>query len=158
MYDELKKECKDLLSGEKDFIANASNFASLLYLRIKSLNWVGFYFIQGNELILGPFQGKPACIRIILGKGVCGTSAEKKETIVVKNVDEFPGHIACDSVSNSEIVIPLIKNNILYGVLDIDSPAFDRFSNNDKLELERLVKILIDSSDIEKLKNYYNII
>jgi len=155
MYIDLKKECRELLSDERDFIANCSNFASLIYLRIKSLNWVGFYFIIGDELLLGPFQGKPACIRIKMGNGVCGISAKNRKTIVVPNVHEFPGHIACDSASNSEIVIPLIKDNHLYGVLDIDSPAFDRFSKKDKDELEDLVKILVDCSDIEKIISYY---
>ncbi|MFH1050887.1 MAG: GAF domain-containing protein [bacterium] len=155
MYEELKKECNDLLGNEKNFLANSSNFTSLLFHGIKSLNWVGFYFLKGDELILGPFQGKPACIRIKKGKGVCGLSAERCETIVVENVHDFPGHIACDSGSNSEIVIPLIKDGKLYGVLDIDSPAFSRFSKKDKVELEKLAKILLDSSDIEEFENYY---
>jgi len=155
MYDELKKECLELLGSEKDFIANASNFASLLFMRIGSLNWAGFYFLEGDELLLGPFQGKPACIRIKMGKGVCGSAAKSRETLAVDNVHEFPGHIACDSASNSEIVIPLIKNGIFYGVLDIDSPAFCRFSDEDRKGLELLVQILMDCSDVEKLRKYY---
>jgi len=155
-YDEIKKECIELLKDERNFIANSSNFASLIYHRLKSLNWVGFYFVKCNQLILGPFQGKPACIKIEFGKGVCGKCAETANTIVVPNVHEFPGHIACDSASNSEIVIPLKQNGRLYGVFDIDSPAFNRFSDEDKTQLEELVKILIQSSKIEKIDNYYN--
>lgn len=155
MYELIKKELISLLEEEKNFIANASNFSALIFNRIKSLNWVGFYFISGDELVLGPFQGKPACIRIKLGNGVCGTSAIRKETIVVPNVNEFPGHIACDSVSNSEIVIPLIDNNKLYGVLDIDSPAFNRFTEEDKKGLEELLSILIYSSNIKMIDTFY---
>jgi L-methionine (R)-S-oxide reductase len=156
MYLAIKKEMRTLLSDEKNFIANASNFSALIYQRIKSLNWVGFYFIDGDELILGPFQGKPACIRIKIGVGVCGTCAEKMKTILVHDVHQFSGHIACDARSNSEIVVPIIYKKKLYGVLDIDSPAFERFIDQDKMYFEELVQILIESSDIEALGKYYH--
>jgi L-methionine (R)-S-oxide reductase len=156
MYNDIKRELKGLLGGEKDFIANVSNFCSLIYTRIKSLNWVGFYFLKENELILGPFQGKPACIRIALGKGVCGTSALNRETLVVPDVHKFDGHITCDSASNSEIVIPLIEDVKLIGVLDIDSPAFDRFTKEDKKGLEELVELFLKSCDTRPIEQYYS--
>lgn len=156
LYKDLNKQCKELFANERDFFANASNFCSLIFHNIGSMNWVGFYMLQGNELVLGPFQGQPACIRIKLGKGVCGYSAKIKKTVIVPNVHKFEGHIACDSASNSEIVIPMIKNKKLFGVLDIDSPAFDRFSEQDKERIEKLLGVLLDCSDMEKVWNYYN--
>lgn len=145
-----------LLQGERDFIANASNFVALIYYSLSDLNWVGFYMLTGDELILGPFQGKPACIRIELGKGVCGTSALERRAIIVDNVHEFPGHIACDAASNSEIVIPMIFEGIIYGVLDIDSPKFSRFTQTDLSLLSKLLEILLSNSDMSKIHNYYN--
>jgi L-methionine (R)-S-oxide reductase len=155
MYEELVIALKSLLSGEKNFLANCSNFIALIFQNLKNLNWAGFYFYSGRELLLGPFQGKPACIRIPFGKGVCGTSAAMLETLVVPDVRNFPGHIACDDASKSEIVIPLIYNNELIGVLDIDSPLQSRFSDEDKIYLERLTDILLNSSDVDLFRNYY---
>src|ERR1043166_3362748 len=122
LYGELASQLAGLLEGERDFIANAANAASLLYHTLPDLNWAGFYLFKEGELVLGPFQGKPACVRIKIGKGVCGPAAERRETLVVENVDEFPGHIACDSASRSEIVVPIVKGEALVGVLDLDSP------------------------------------
>ena len=117
-----------LLSAEEDPIANLSNASALINAVLDRLNWVGFHLIKGGQLVLGPFQGLPACTRIDVGKGVCGTAAATRKTQIVPNVHEFPGHIACDSASNSELVVPIVKNDILYGVLDLDSPEFKRFS------------------------------
>jgi len=139
LYENLVLQLRSLLAGERDFIANAANFASLLYHSLPDLNWAGFYFLQDEELVLGPFQGKPACVRIAMGKGVCGVAAARRETIIVANVHDFPGHIACDSASNSEIVVPLVKEGRLLGVLDLDSPQFARFDDGDAEGLNRLV-------------------
>ena len=139
LYENLVLQLRSLLAGERDFIANAANFASLLYHSLPDLNWAGFYFLQDEELVLGPFQGKPACVRIAIGKGVCGVAAAQRETIIVANVHDFPGHIACDSASNSEIVVPLVKDGRLLGVLDLDSPQFARFDDGDAEGLNRLV-------------------
>ena len=145
LYDQLASQLSALLAGERDLIANAANFSSLLFYSLPDLNWAGFYFLQDNELVLGPFQGKPACVRIKIGQGVCGAGAAKCETVIVPNVHEFPGHIACDSASNSEIVLPLIKNGNLIGVLDLDSPKFSRFDREDAVGLEDLVRIFLSS-------------
>jgi len=147
-YSELNKHLLNLLGDENDSIANMANFTSLLFYAMKDINWVGFYQNKANELVLGPFQGKPACIRIPFGKGVCGTSAQKRETLVVKNVREFPGHIACDSASNSEIVIPVVKNNQLFAVLDIDSPNLERFDSDDQSGIELLVNTFIQKTEL----------
>lgn len=146
-----------LFEGERNFIANASNLSSFIIHTIPNLNWAGFYFVDGDELILGPFNGKPACIRIALGNGVCGTAAKNRETIVVENVHAFPGHIACDAASQSEIVIPIVHEGILYGVFDIDSPILNRFSDSEKEYLENCVGALVLCSDIRRLKLYYSI-
>jgi L-methionine (R)-S-oxide reductase len=145
-YASLADELNGLLAGEQDLIANAANTAALLFDALPDLNWAGFYFLRGSELVVGPFQGKPACVRIPLGKGVCGTAAATRKTIVVPNVHEFPGHIACDAASQSEIVIPLIKDDTLLGVLDIDSPLLARFDDADRRGLERLAMIFIAGS------------
>lgn len=147
-YSELAKQARSLLEGERDFIANAANFSSLLYHALPDVNWVGFYFLQGGELVLGPFQGKPACVRIEVGKGVCGTAAELRQTLVVENVNEFPGHIACDSASNSEIVVPLMNDDRLIGVLDLDSPSFARFGDEDAEGLNELAKLFIQGTEL----------
>lgn len=147
LYQELEAQAQALLQGETDLIANAANLAALLYHSLSDLNWAGFYFLKGDELVLGPFQGKPACVRIEMGKGVCGTAAVRRQTVVVPNVHEFPGHIACDSASNSEVVIPLIREGRVIGVLDLDSPKFSRFDDGDVSGLERLARLLVDSSD-----------
>lgn len=146
---------KSLFENEYNFITNASNLASYIYHEFDNLNWVGFYFLNGDELLLGPFQGKPACIRIKVGSGVCGTAVEQKRTIIVDNVHEFPGHIACDSASNSEIVIPLYFDNIIFGVLDIDSPVLNRFMEKDRIIFENYAQVLISKSNVTSLLEYY---
>jgi len=142
-YNTLAKQLDALLTGESDRIANLSNASALLNQFLPNINWVGFYVLQGDELVLGPFQGLPACVRIPIGRGVCGTAVDKAETIVVKDVHDFPGHIACDAASQSEIVIPLIKEEQVIGVLDIDSPIVNRFSKEDQEGLEIFVKTLL---------------
>ena len=144
LYQNLVSQLRSLLAGERDFIANAANFASLLYHSLPALNWAGFYLLKDKELVLGPFQGKPACVRIAVGKGVCGVAAAQRETIIVPNVHEFPGHIACDSASISEIVVPLQKDGRLLGVLDLDSPQFARFDDEDAEGLNRLVEVFVE--------------
>ncbi|MCP1145581.1 GAF domain-containing protein [Lysinibacillus endophyticus] len=142
-YNTLSQQLNALLDGEKDTIANLSNASALLNQFLNNINWVGFYLMKEGELVLGPFQGLPACVRIAVGRGVCGTAVSKKETIVVEDVHAFPGHIACDAATNSEIVIPLIKNNEVIGVLDIDSPNKGRFSDEDRQGLEQFVNTLM---------------
>ncbi|MFN2497814.1 MAG: GAF domain-containing protein [Pyrinomonadaceae bacterium] len=146
VYATLQSQLRALLEGEHDLIANAANCAALLYHSLPDVNWVGFYLYKEGELVLGPFQGNPACVRIAMGKGVCGTAAELKQTVVVENVHEFPGHIACDSASNSEIVVPLIKDKQLIGVLDLDSPSLARFDEDDAQGLNELAEILTKAS------------
>jgi len=147
VYDQLARQLSSLLAGERDLIANAANFSSLMFHSLPDLNWAGFYFLKNDELVLGPFQGRPACVRITVGQGVCGTAAAKRVTTIVTNVHEFPGHIACDGASNSEIVIPLLKGEQLIGVLDLDSPIFGRFDEEDAAGLDRLVSVLIESCE-----------
>jgi len=154
-YEQLGKIVPSILEGEKNFITNAANFSALIFNEIEQLNWAGFYIFNGKELVLGPFQGKAACVRIAMGKGVCGTSAALKKTIVVENVDEFPGHIACDSASKSEIVIPILKDGEIYAVFDIDSPIEKRFSNEDKIGLEKLVDLFVKDTILQDLKTYF---
>jgi L-methionine (R)-S-oxide reductase len=144
-YGQLARDLRALLAGERDLIANAANTAALIYGALPDLNWAGFYLYKGGELVLGPFQGKPACVRIAIGKGVCGAAAERRATVLVDDVHEFPGHIACDSASNSEIVVPLLRGGELLGVLDIDSPKLRRFNVADQRGLEALAKIFIES-------------
>jgi GAF domain-containing protein len=145
LYDQLAAQLSSLLAGERDLIANAANFSSLIFHSLPDLNWAGFYFEKNGELVLGPFQGQPACVRIKIGQGVCGAGAAKGETVIVPNVHEFPGHIACDSASNSEIVVPLMKGARLIGVLDLDSPLASRFDQEDARGLESLAGILLAS-------------
>jgi len=145
LYEQLASQLSSLLAGERDLIANASNFSALIFYSLPDLNWAGFYFVKDDELVLGPFQGRPACVRIRVGQGVCGAGAAKCETVIVPNVHEFPGHITCDSASNSEIVIPLMKDSRLIGVLDLDSPVLSRFDQEDAAGLEQLVRILLSS-------------
>jgi len=145
LYEQLASQLSSLLAGERDLIANAANFSALIFQSLPGLNWAGFYFVKDDELVLGPFQGRPACVRIRVGQGVCGAGAAKCETVIVPNVHEFPGHITCDSASNSEIVIPLMKDSRLIGVLDLDSPLVARFDQEDAAGLEQLVRILISS-------------
>jgi len=144
MYQFMDKRAKILLGSEKDWLANLANTSALIFMFLKNINWVGFYLKKGNDLVLGPFQGKPACPRIPEGKGVCGTAATKKETIVVPDVNRFPGHIACDQASRSEIVIPLIKGGEVMAVLDIDSPVKDRFDAEDVRGLEKIVQGIME--------------
>ncbi len=155
IYENLKLGLSEMIKGETNFIANAANFSSLVYHSLKDLNWVGFYMLDGSELVLGPYQGKPACIRISLGKGVTGKSAATMETIIVEDVHQFPGHISCDPHSRSEIVVPIVYKGELFGVLDIDSPLLKRFDKDNKEKIEDLLKILIDNSDLISLKKYY---
>jgi GAF domain-containing protein len=143
LYRLLNTQIESLLANEQDFIANAANFCSLIYHTLPDLNWAGFYIYKNGKLFLGPFQGKPACVQIEIGKGVCGKAAEIQKTVVVENVHEFPGHIACDPQSNSEIVIPIIYENDLVGVFDLDSPVFGRFDAEDQAGLEILVQSFI---------------
>jgi len=147
-YRELQGQLTALFAGERNGLANLSNMAALLYEALPKVNWVGFYFLHGRELVLGPFQGKVACIRIALGSGVCGTAAERRETIIVEDVHAFPGHIACDAASRSEIVVPLMHNGRLLGVLDIDSPELSRFDREDGIGLQGAVDLLLQSADL----------
>ena len=149
-YYTLCDSLKSLISGVPHIQANLANASALLYNELPELNWAGFYLFDGEKLVLNSFQGKPACIEIPLSRGVCGAAASSRETLVVPDVHAFPGHIACDSASNSEIVIPLLVSGKLFGVLDIDSPILNRFDNNDKSGLERFAKILC--SEIEKIE------
>ena len=145
-YASLAEELNGLLAGEQDFIANAANTAALLFDALPDINWAGFYFLRNGELVVGPFQGKPACVRIPLGTGVCGTAAAGRKTIVVRDVHEFPGHIACDAASQSEIVVPLLRGDELLGVLDIDSPSVGRFDDADRRGIERLATLFVAAS------------
>ena len=148
IYDRLASQLRSLLEGERDLIANAANFSSLIFNSLPDLSWAGFYFLKDAELVLGPFQGQPACVRIRMGQGVCGTAAARRETIIVPNVHEFPGHIACDSASNSEIVVPIIKDDELIGVLDLDSPTPGRFDDGDAEGLKQLIEIFVEGLDL----------
>jgi len=149
-YARVADELASLLAGESDLIANAANTAAMIFDALPDLNWAGFYFLRGDahsgELVVGPFQGKPACVRIALGKGVCGTAAARRMTLVVADVQQFPGHIACDAASRSEIVVPLLRAGALLGVLDLDSPRLARFDEDDRLGLERLAQIFLAAS------------
>lgn len=141
-YELILKQAEALTKDVPFITANMANISALIYSELDRLNWVGFYITEKDELILGPFQGKPACVRIPFGRGVCGTAAATDETQLVKNVHEFPGHIPCDCASNSEIVVPIHKDGKIFGVLDIDSPDLGRFTEEDKEGLENLVKII----------------
>jgi GAF domain-containing protein len=147
VYRELSLMAEGLFRGERDAIANAANLSALLWLGLPDLNWAGFYFLRGPGLVLGPFQGRPACVRIEVGRGVCGTAAKRRETIVVPNVEEFPGHIACDAASKSEVVVPLLVGGRLLGVLDLDSPLRARFDAEDARGLEALAALWAAASD-----------
>jgi GAF domain-containing protein len=142
LYDDLARQLAALIAGEPDRIANAANMAALIYHGLPELNWAGFYFARGDHLVLGPFQGKPACVRIAWGQGVCGTAAARGESVVVPDVHEFPGHIACDEASASELVVPLLSGERVVGVLDLDSPVRGRFDDEDRAGCEKLAAIL----------------
>jgi GAF domain-containing protein len=143
LYRDLARQLAALIAGEPDPIANAANTAALIYHGLPNLNWAGFYFRNGAELVLGPFQGKPACVRIPIGKGVCGTAAARGASVLVPDVHDFPGHIACDPVSRSELVVPLIEEGSVFGVLDLDSPLPARFDEIDREGCEQLVAVLL---------------
>lgn len=151
LYAQLAAQLESLFEDERDGLANAANFSALLYEALPSLNWCGFYWARSSELVLGPFQGKVACVRIALGRGVCGTAAARRETVLVPDVHQFPGHIACDSASQSEVVVPLVKDGQLLGVLDLDSPELARFDADDARGLEHLARILLARSDFSRL-------
>ncbi|MBS0280876.1 MAG: GAF domain-containing protein [Proteobacteria bacterium] len=146
LYDEVAQQLTGLLAGERDRIANAANMSALIFTSLPDLNWAGFYFLQGDTLVLGPFQGRPACVRIALGKGVCGTAAAERKTQRVMDVNDFPGHIACDAASRSELVVPLIHQGRVIGVLDLDSPLPGRFTQTDQDGIERLAGIFMAGS------------
>ena len=148
LYAQLIAQAGGLFAGERDAIANAANLAALIYHGLPDLNWAGFYLLKQGELVLGPFQGKPACIRIALGRGVCGTAAATRSTQLVADVHEFPGHIACDAASNSEIVVPLLADERLIGVLDLDSPKLARFDADDRAGLEHLAALWVTASEV----------
>ena len=135
-----------MLAKETDATANMANLSALIFNSLPKLNWAGFYVFKDGELVLGPFQGKPACVRLKMGRGVCGTAALERKTIVVPDVHKFPGHISCDGASESEIVVPITKNGVLFGVLDVDSPVKNRFSDGDKKMFEKLVEIFTSST------------
>jgi len=143
LYHELEKQCRALIADETDAIANMANCAALIFNSVPRVNWAGFYLLKGGELVLGPFQGQPACVRIALGRGVCGTAAESHSTLRVADVTKFPGHIACDTASRSEVVVPLLtEDSHLIGVLDVDSPELDRFDAEDEAGLSAIAKII----------------
>ena len=148
MFEDLTLEARGLLSGERDPIANAANLAALIWQSLPDLNWAGFYFRKGDDLVLGPFQGKPACVTIPLGRGVCGTAAAERRIQRVPDVHAFAGHIACDVASRSEIVLPLLLGDRLIGVLDLDSPDYDRFSEADERLLSEIAEIFVRSVDL----------
>lgn len=143
LYHDLAAELEALLSGETDAVANAANAAAALYHSLDRLNWAGFYFLRDGELVLGPFQGRPACVRIALGNGVCGTAAAARQSVRVADVEAFPGHIACDTASRSELVVPLLAGERLLGVLDLDSPDLDRFDAEDQAGCEAIAAVLV---------------
>lgn len=151
LYRELNAQVAALVAGEPSGLANAANLCALLHQLLPELNWAGFYFLQGGELVLGPFQGKVACVRIAIGRGVCGTAAQRRETLIVPDVHAFPGHIACDEASASEIVVPLIKAGRLLGVLDLDSPRAARFDREDAAGLEAAVELMLRGSEFGRV-------
>ncbi len=145
-YAELQQQLRGMLAGESNLIANAANFSALVYHSLAEINWAGFYLYDGTELVVGPFQGKPACIRIALGRGVCGTAAQTRQTQLVRDVHAFAGHIACDAASQSEIVVPLVKpDGALLGVWDVDSPVTDRFDDEDRAGMEALCAVFMET-------------
>jgi GAF domain-containing protein len=148
LYATLLAQARALLEGERDATANAANLAALVFHTLPDLNWAGFYWLKDGGLVLGPFQGKPACVRIALGKGVCGTAAANRRTVVVPDVHAFPGHIACDSASASEVVVPVTKAGRVLGVLDLDSPRRARFDDDDARALEAVVAAFVEATDI----------
>jgi GAF domain-containing protein len=151
LYRDLARSLESLLEGETDALANLANASGLLATALERTNWCGFYLLRSGELVLGPFQGKPACVRIAVGQGVCGTAAARRETVVVADVNAFPGHIACDAASRSEIVVPILQGGALLGVLDVDSPEKGRFDDEDRAGLEEFVRVLTPRVDWERV-------
>ena len=151
-YEQLAMQLRGLLEGESDPVANAANTTALIFDALPEVSWTGFYFLRGGELIVGPFQGKPACVRIALGRGVCGTAAARRATLIVPDVNAFPGHIACDAASQSEVVVPLIAADRLVGVLDLDSARLERFDEADARGLEQLAAIFLRASRLDDLR------
>lgn len=151
-YQYMNTKLMGLIADEPDWLANLSNASALIWLLLEDINWAGFYLMKGDKLVLGPFQGKPACVNIEVGRGVCGTAADDKQTQLVRNVHDFPGHIACDTASKAEIVVPILVENRVVGVLDIDSPVFDRFDEEDQAGLERIVETLIKYVDFSTIQ------
>ena len=151
-YEAVARRLESLLEGERDFLANTSNTAALVYELAGDLNWAGFYFRQGDELVLGPFQGRTACVRIRMGSGVCGTAAVRAESVLVENVHQFEGHIACDAASNAELVVPVILDGRLVGVFDLDSPTVGRFDDEDRAGIEEIVQIYQRATDLSWVK------
>ncbi|HWA49852.1 MAG TPA: GAF domain-containing protein [Dongiaceae bacterium] len=148
LYQELAAQLAGLLSDERDAVANAANTAALLFDTLPDLNWAGFYFLRTpGELVLGPFQGKPACVRIAVGRGVCGAAVERRQSMLVEDVHAFPDHIACDAASRSELVVPLIRNGRVFGVIDLDSPSAARFDREDQRGIEAVADIYVKASD-----------
>lgn len=145
LYAELAEQARALVHDEKDLIANTANLSALLFYALPDINWVGFYLLKEGELVVGPFQGKPACIRIPMGKGVCGIAAAQRQSLVVEDVNAFDGHIFCDSASRSEVVVPLVADDQLVGVLDIDSPSLSRFDADDQAGLEKIAAVLVET-------------
>ncbi|MFT5164159.1 MAG: L-methionine (R)-S-oxide reductase [Alteromonadaceae bacterium] len=144
-YHDLTLQAQGLLSGESNLIANMANLSALIFNSMEDINWAGFYLVDGNELVLGPFQGQPACIRIPMGKGVCGTCASTGQSQMVDDVHGFDGHISCDAASNSELVIPFFQGDEVVGVLDIDSPSIARFNEQDKVGMQNIIKVLVEA-------------
>lgn len=149
LYETLAEQLEALLGDERNWIANLANTAALLFHTLPELNWAGFYLMDDRELVVGPFQGKPACVRIAVGRGVCGVAAERRTSVLVEDVDAFPGHIACDAASRSEVVVPLVAGGRLLGVMDLDSASVGRFDGEDAAGLEALAAILLRSSDVD---------
>lgn len=152
LYESLSRELRRLITGQTDFLANISNFAALLFSNLPNLNWAGFYLLRGSDLVLGPFQGKPACSCIAIGDGVCGAAALQRAAVLVHNVHAFPGHIVCDEASQSEMVLPVFKDSRLIGVLDLDSPQLGRFDDSDREQIEALLRILMDGTDVPEFR------
>ena len=152
IYESLRDELGKLITGQTDFLANISNFAALLFSSLPNLNWTGFYLLRGSDLVLGPFQGKPACSCIAMGDGVCGTAALQRAAVLVPNVHAFPGHIVCDEASQSEMVLPVFKDNRLIGVLDLDSPQLGRFDDTDREQIEALLRMLMDGTEVPEFR------
>jgi L-methionine (R)-S-oxide reductase len=148
VYDQMSAKLRELIADQTDFLANISNFAALVFTTLPDLNWAGFYLLRGTDLVLGPFQGKPACSCIALGDGVCGTAALRRAAVLVPDVHAFPGHIVCDEASQSEIVVPVFKDDHLIGVLDMDSPTIGRFDEVDRDHIEGLLRILMAGTEV----------